>query len=135
MQSEKASRAELRRCRDATEVMFVPSFHRLLHRARESGLRSETRLAIAAGVLAHVRRHIDGAGPGQFARVLAEGSVAEPRFRRLLTIDDPAGLLVPLVRLIRLVDGAAPVENLARDIQFWGDEVKKRWAIAYYENY
>ena len=55
------------------------------------------------------------------------------RFRRLLKISDREELYQPLIRIVRLLGGQANILSLADDIYFWGENVRKNWAYAYYE--
>ncbi|NOZ77780.1 MAG: hypothetical protein GXP48_01115, partial [Acidobacteria bacterium] len=82
-------RAELRRARTLEEVVFVPAFHDLRRRLAGTEWRTVDRLALVAGVLAHVREndhsktfaaHMGTPKPGGSKTPL----VSPPRFRRLL---------------------------------------------------
>ncbi len=132
-------RAQLRRCRSSLEVVACPAFHRLFHRLQPLGRVDGSRLAPAAAVLAHVKGQPEGPGRTSFARTMAsprpggdQPRVSGLRFRRLLALEDREELLVALVRIVRLLDGTAPVVSLADDIYWWGERVKERWAYDYY---
>ncbi len=139
-------RAELRRAQTPEEVFLVPLFPDL--RARLAGTRWSwtERLALVAGVLAHVEAHRDrdeSGHPRTFARQMAAprpgGGAQQPRisparFRRLLRVaDDDLETLFQLVRrAVRLLDGEANVTDLASSLYWWGPDVRKRWALDYY---
>ncbi len=128
LEQDGADRAALRRCSDPVAAMMVPAYHRLYHQCIRSGFKSPERIAVAAAVLSHVRIDVDGRSLAAIAR-----NFSEPRFRRLVTIDDISDLQIALIRAVRMNDSAAPVESLGRDIQFWGNTVKQRWAFDFYE--
>ncbi|MCU7816054.1 MAG: type I-E CRISPR-associated protein Cse2/CasB [Candidatus Thiodiazotropha sp. (ex Rostrolucina anterorostrata)] len=140
LKQDAGGRARLRRCKSPEEVMLEPAFHRLLNRMRpfltsDEPFAPETsymRLAAVAGLLSHVTAN-DG-------RALAE-RMAEPRgnrpllsalrFRRLLKsqFDD---LYPALIRVIRQLDKQASLFDLATSVFYWGDTIRKRWALAYF---
>lgn len=60
--------------------------------------------------------------------------VSGRRFRRLLERESRDDLYRPMIRIIRLLDRRLSVGALARDMYFWGADVRKRWARSYYEN-
>jgi len=131
LERDPAGRSALRRCGDIVSVMMVPAFHRLWWRARDCGFSNANRVAVAAAVLAHVRTN--SAGSDSFPKTLAS-ILSEKRFRRALTIEDTGELLIEMVRFVRFNRGTAPVESLGRDIHWWSDRVKRRWALEYYES-
>jgi len=138
LKDRTGDRALLRRCRSALEVAACPYFHHLYRALQGLGYGNGPQLAPAAAVLAHVRRRPEG-GERSLARMMASPRpgterprVSGLRFRRILVLDNRDDLLMSLVRVVRLLDGAAPVAGLANDIYFWGDAVKERWAYEYY---
>lgn len=137
LDQSRGDRADLRRATTPTEVAFCSAFHRLFNSLRVIASVSPASLAVVAGVLAHVK------SPDMtvtFATQMAapkSGSdrarVSGLRFRRLLKIKERDELHQPLIRVVRLLGGEANILNLADDVYFWGDNVRKNWAYAYYE--
>ena len=133
----RGDRAELRRAATPMEVAFCPAFHRLLQSLRRFSSPAPASLAVAVGVLAHVKENDPG---GVFAVQMARpktesdrARVSGLRFRRLLKVPDREELYQPLIRTVRLLGGQANILSLADDVYFWGDNVRKNWAYAYYE--
>ena len=133
----RGDRAELRRAATPMEVAFCPAFHRLLQSLRRFSSPAPASLAVAVGVLAHIKENDPG---GVFAVQMARpktGSdrarVSGRRFRRLLKVSEREELYQPIIRTIRLLGGQANISSLADDIYFWGENVRKNWAYAYYE--
>ncbi len=133
----RGERAELRRAGTPTEIAFCPSFHRLFHALNKIAPYSSGSLLVVSGVLAHIKEHDDSS---TFAAQMAtpkpgskRAHVSGLRFRRLLKISDRTDLYHPLIRTVHLLGDQANLVNLADDIYFWGDNVRKNWAYAYYE--
>lgn len=140
-------RAELRRARTLEEVFFAPLFHELRRRLSGTGWRDPLRLALVAGVLAHVKEHAHRdarGGEAPFARQMAAAAgpgdrprVSPARFRRLLRVgdapEDRETLFQLVRRAVRLMDGTVNVTSLAESLYWWGPEVRKRWALEYYQ--
>lgn len=133
----RGERAELRRATTPTEVAFCPAFHRLLHSLSRVASPVPASLAVVAGVSAHVKKHD---GDAAFAAQMAtpkpgsdRARVRGLRFRRLLEIADREELYQPLIRTVRLLEGRVNLTSLADGVYFWGDNVRKRWAYAYYQ--
>lgn len=140
LQPDTGGRARLRRCNSPEEVMLEPAFHRLLNRLRpllerdgdeltENDLR---RLAAIAGLLAHVT--------SRDSRTLAERMadmkggrplLSSLRFRRLLR-ERFEDLYPAMIRVVRQLDKKVNLNDLAESVFYWGDKVRKRWAIAYF---
>lgn len=138
---DRGGRAELRRCENAAQVVFVPAFHGLLRALWKAGLsvRPE-RVAAVAGLAAGVKTHVEhprgmaaqlAGGPG------AESGVISPlRFRRLLDADRPDEVYTLLRRFVAQLGGACDLPSLARAAHDWSHEpwLRRDWALAYYEN-
>ena len=138
LEEQRGERAELRRCRSSIEVIFIPSFYRLKVMMPKSV--DAMQLAAVAGVLSHVKAHLDGTVETAelFARPKEGGStprVSEPRFRRLLRVpDNDYDELYPMMtRLLRQVDRKAHLPSLIDGIYWWNQMTKRRWAESYYE--
>lgn len=139
LDKRRGQRAELRRAKTPTEVVCAPAYHRgfaafLATQGYPLGDHDLRRLAPAAGLLAHVTTLAE---QGHFARQLAasqKGSqeVRDQRFKKLMAIDDHDELYVMLRRLIRYFDGHAHMQSLVTGVYFWGDGVKRQWAMNYF---
>ncbi len=146
---DKGSRAELRRCGNLSEVIFVPKFHELRLKLLKCDVKNLESIACIAGLLALVRKH----GPGkvdndvrgleqiiaaQFAEKKSESSksakVSGLRFRRLLKCKTHEELLTGMRRIIHLLDNNVNIFSLAESVYGWtrNDTIKKQWAYAYY---
>jgi CRISPR system Cascade subunit CasB len=140
LKQDTGGRARLRRCKSPEEVMLEPAFHRLLNRMipimkqddQYSEEMSYLRLAAAAGLLSHVTAN----DTKSIAERLAESQGNRPlfsslRFRRLLK--EPFEDLYPsMIRVIRQLDKRASLFDLTNSIFFWGDGIRKRWALTYF---
>jgi CRISPR system Cascade subunit CasB len=136
---DRAAFAELRRCADLFDIVFVPAFGRLRRRMAvaaddEKGLR---KVADIAALLAHVKEDDErrlaralGTAPGQSAD-LDSTTMSPARFRRLLQADEPADRLRRLIRAVKILKGRANVADLADAVWFWGDWMKQDWAFRY----
>jgi CRISPR system Cascade subunit CasB len=140
LQQDSGGRARLRRCKSPEEVMLEPAFHRLLNRMRpllekdnsNSPDAAYLRLAAVAGLLSHVTAR----DSRPLAERMADSKGNRPlfsslRFRRLLKA--PFEEIYPaMIRVIRQLDKTASLSDLANSIFYWGDAVRKRWALAYF---
>ncbi|MBP7229484.1 MAG: type I-E CRISPR-associated protein Cse2/CasB [Moraxellaceae bacterium] len=136
LESDRGARAELRRAHDLTAVTLTAAYQRFYRQMLVAGWSEEAtpwrndRLAVIAGVLAHVKV-LDGR---KLAEILSDGErppFSELRFRRLLeasTLDD---VYLGLRRALPIISYQANIHQLANDLLFWGDKVKKEWAYAY----
>jgi CRISPR system Cascade subunit CasB len=156
LQKNAGARARLRRCRSTVEALAEPAAISLARRVGALSERSRSdehavQTAIdLARVLAHVTTHVGGqrvmqsAGWKQFPGDKREGDagemrpvLSEVRFRRLLTTSDGEPLVAAFVRLVRLLNGAVNVRELANDFRFWGHpevglKIRQKWAFDYY---
>ena len=140
LQHDNGGRARLRRCKSPGEVMLEPAFHQLLKRLAaltekkgdKLGDHDIHRLSIIAGLLAHV----NSGSSRKLAEHMAELKGGRPlvsslRFRRLLR-EPLDGLFPVMIRVIRQLEKSANISDLAESIYYWGDRVRKRWALAYF---
>lgn len=137
LEADKGARAELRRAHDLTAVTLTASYQRFYRQMLAAGWPEDAepwrndRLAAIAGLLAHVKV-LDSR---RLAEILSEGErppFSELRFRRLLeapTLDD---VYLGLRRALPIIANKANIHELATDLLFWGDKVKKQWAYAYH---
>lgn len=136
LQENHGDRAELRRCRNSTEVAFLPAYHRLrLSLGKIAPIKPDD-LAIVAGVLSHVKTpdssHRFSQQMASHKKESDRSRVSGLRFRRLLTIDDPGELYGSIIRIVRLLDGTANIPSLADGLYWWNERTKKTWAFDYY---
>jgi CRISPR system Cascade subunit CasB len=127
-------RAALRRCHAPIDALMLSSTYDLMRRLGWRGERSE-RFAALACVLAHVseddpRRVARAIGRAKFGS--EDALVSEARFRRLLTVDDPADLQTALARIIVHMGNRASVGDLTTSMLFWNDRTRADWAAHYY---
>lgn len=132
----RGERAELRRAADITAVTLTPAFQRFFRLLVKHGFPEQSapwqqdRLAVIAGILAHVRGAVDKRMPE--AMKGDDGPrVSELRFRRLLESPSMDELYIGLRRVLPLIEKKADPNRLAEDIWHWGNRVKKEWAYAY----
>ena len=136
LDDDRGGRAALRRAPDVTTVVLQPAFQRLHQRLLAAGWPDQAwrndSLAAAAGLLSHVREHVEQTLPaGMSQRDGDKPRVSPLRFMRLLESPDTDALFTGLRRTLPLVQHRTDVLALATDVVNWGDEVKKRWAYAY----
>lgn len=137
LESDKGARAELRRSHDLTAVALTAAYQRFYRQMLSAGWPENAepwrndRLAAIAGLLCHVKVQDSRKLPV----ILSEGDrppFSELRFRRLLeapTLDD---VYLGLRRALPIIGHQANIHQLANDLLFWGDKVKKEWAYAYH---
>lgn len=134
---DRAGSAQLRRCKDMLEVVFIPAYQQLRMRLRDKGvMANEERLPAIAGLLAHIKPNHEREPIARQMACTEESAsrppISESRFRRLLRIKDRDQLYQPLVRVIRHLDRRINPLSLARDVYFWDERTRKRWADDYY---
>lgn len=138
----RGDRAELRRCQSLLEVMMTPAYHHVRRRLADAGLKSaegrDDRLALVIGLAAHVNSTFDPAAHHalpRLAEAFSEGekpSISPLRFRQLLGARTDDELFIRLRRVLPLVKERANLFNLANDVFYWGDRVRKRWVYEYH---
>ncbi len=146
LKDDSAGRAELRRCDSVAEVVMTPAFQHLCQRLNHhfnSDNNWQDRLAAIAGLASHLKHDQLGsvlAGGEKRVEKLAEQMadpsgerplVSELRFRRLLQ-RERNDLYAPMIRILRMLKGDANLYGLAESVFYWGNEIKKRWAYAYF---
>ena len=139
LDKNRGSRAELRRAHDLTAIALTGAYQHLYRTLLAFGWPEEDkpenngrneRLAAIAGLLAHVKTQ----GERSLPVIMSEGErppLSELRFRRLLESSSLDEVFIGLRRALPLVAYQANVPELANDVLFWGDSVKKRWAYTY----
>jgi CRISPR system Cascade subunit CasB len=137
LEKRRGDRAELRRAGAIVDVALTPAFQRLYARLdpqRACSAPQQDRLAAVVGLLAHLKVASDKSLPlamSDKADAAAANPVSPLRFKRLLEAPDVDALFVGLRRTLPLVAHKADPLSIARDVFFWGDEVRKRWAYDY----
>lgn len=144
---DRAALAKLRRCSSVVDVLFEPAAQDLARRCGARGGGALERIALVAGVLAHVR--VDGPGlpvARQIGPVDATDSttaLCKPvRFRRLLDMAEFDDCLRGFRRLVALADAEMNVSDLAEAVFLWprpeggdseaADRVRVRWVYEYW---
>jgi len=158
--SHRGELAELRRCKNLAEVLFVPAYHRLSYRVKPLGWKDPISIAAVAGLLAHVkgesgsqRERLDG--PESDDQAASQGNHPEPpktvaglcgtpvkpglgprvselRFQRLVKIKDLHELYPNLLRVIHLAGERVPVADLITSVRYWNRQ-RPEWTSRYYE--
>ncbi|MBI2790384.1 MAG: type I-E CRISPR-associated protein Cse2/CasB [Gammaproteobacteria bacterium] len=137
LENDRATRAELKRAHDLNSIVLTGAFQRFYRYMLASGwpeastANQNDRLAVIAGLLALAKKHDERSLPEAMS-IGEKPSVSELRFRRLLessTIDE---LFVGLRRALPLIENQTNIYELANDVIYWGDHVKKRWAFNYH---
>ncbi len=136
LERNRGERAVLRRCQNLPEVAFVPSYHQLLRALSPHGKVNAERLAIVAGLAAHVKGHNPGVEIAvQMAQTKpggASAAVSGLRFRRVLKIKKKEELFLALGRVVTLLGGTVNLVSLAKSAYEWNDWTRKQWAFNYY---
>jgi len=146
LKNDTASRAELRRCDSVAKVVMTPAFQHLCQQLKPYFANDDNwqdRLAAIAGLASHLKHdHVGSVLDSGEKRVeklveqMAQAAgdrpvVSELRFRRLL-LRERNDLYAPMIRILRMLRGNANLYGLAESIFYWGDNIKKRWAYAYF---
>src|SRR5271157_1906627 len=130
LQHELGDKARLRRCHTPEEVAFEPAFHRLRLRLAPYW-KSPGRVAIIAGVLAHVKKNDHKYLVAEALALGKEGikkpAFSEKRFKRLLKAQSKEDLFESFIRVVKVLAGNVNVVNLATGI-FWWKKQRKIWA-------
>lgn len=140
--------AILRRAKNVDDVMLrSEAYHNLLSRVEpyqsENKNNKEIRyhrikIAIIAGVLSHIKGANSTSASLQLslARLVNEGKSDKSvtyRFKQLIQFTSLEDMYLPLLRMIRLLKCSVSVKDLAEDIYYWSDRIKRKWAQQFYE--
>lgn len=135
--SNRGKISELRRCHTPEEVSLLGVYHDLRIRLAEIGYDDPDRIAMIAGLSAHVRpNNISESLAQQMASTKGEverPQVSELRFRRLLAIGDQTELYQTLIRIIRMLGKEVNLYSLAEVAANWNERTKKQLSSEYYE--
>ena len=138
LEEDHASRAVLRRCATLDAVTLSDAYQRFYRYMLACGWPEDAsewqrdKLAAIAGLLAHVKTDDTQRLPIKMSELTGDRPlVSELRFRGLLKIETIDDLFISLRRTLPLMGYQASVEQLARDVYWWNDDTKKRWAYSY----
>jgi CRISPR system Cascade subunit CasB len=138
LEKDRASRAVLRRCATLDAVTLSDAYQRFYRYMLACGWpenaseRQRDKLAAIAGLLANVKTDDTQRLPIKMSELAGDRPlVSELRFRDLLKIETTDDLFTSLRRILPLIGHQASIEQLARDVYWWGDETKKKWAYSY----
>lgn len=132
LENNKGERAVLRRANSLTEVVFCPSYHRLLRTLRNEGYSvAESRfskLAAIAGLAARIKEDIPGTLGTQMGALKPgdKPTVSELRIRRVLACNDLEELYILLRRALGILGGNASLTGLAATIWQWDSLAEKK---------
>lgn len=145
--ADRASSAILRRCATLDAVALSDSYQRFYRYMlacnawpADAENWQKDKLAAIAGLLAHIKTEGTQRLPIQMSELDGDRpQVSELRFRDLLKIETSDDLFVSLRRVLPLIEkkqNADPnkktnINQLANDVYFWGDDIKKQWAYSY----
>lgn len=142
---DRGARAELRRARSPDHAALVPATIDLVVRLRATPVSEHKgwlpRVPPIAGIAAHLDPNAEArvlsapsssALPKQMAETVgARPRVSELRFRRLLRCSRDE-LYRPMIRVLAQLDGRASVFDVANAVFWWGPQIQKAWAFAYF---
>ena len=149
LKDKKGDRAELRRCKNLSEIQTTSAYQRcywklIEHFSQEQMFPSKEQMAIVIGLAAHIEDNDnekksdqrDNQTHDKFGYQISRGDkpkISELRFRRLLKIKDREKLFHFLIQVIRMLEKKVNMLDLLSIAYFWGDAVKKNLAYKYYE--
>lgn len=132
----RLARAKLRSAESPSEVLAVEAAHTLHAGLRAAGhdlRQTPDRLALVAVALANLKQDDGAEAAARFGTLAGDRPLLAPlRFQGLIRTHEPRALIRPLRRALPQIDHRASVARLARDLLFWGEEVRNRWCFAYY---
>jgi CRISPR system Cascade subunit CasB len=134
---DRATLARLRRCATVAQLMLEPAVITLFRRCGAESERDLPRIALTAGVLAHVRGNDDSV---PVARQVGPDTPDKPetarlkplRFRVLMEAHTGDERLTAFRRLVALADGKLNVADLAAALLAWTEERRRRWVFTYW---
>jgi CRISPR system Cascade subunit CasB len=141
---DRATLARLRRCATVTELMLEPATIVLFRRCAADEHRDLPPIALAAGVLAHVRDD-DSIHPARRVGPKIEGkpdtALLKPlRFRALMEARTADEWLTAFRRLAALAENKALRVNILaealldwREDRAWTDERRRQWVFEYWD--
>lgn len=142
LEQRRGERAQLRRCKSLYDVLLCQGFYRLLDGVQHNHQNAQ-RLALVAGVLAHVKTNVsDSHTLGHWFGVSGKGeqkaAMSGLRFRRLMANPTHEDVYRPLIQSLALIQYKAHIPTLFDDLYFWDAEhrfgTRYRWTREYYRN-
>ena len=139
LDEDRASRAVLTRCASIDEVALSDAYQRFYRYllachawSADAANWQNDKLAAIVGLLALVKTEDTQRLPIKMSELTGDRPlVSELRFRGLLKIETGDDLFVSLRRTLPLIENKANIYLLAKDVYFWGDEIRKDWAYSY----
>lgn len=138
LEDDHASRAVLRRCATLDSVSLSEAYQRFYRYMlacgwpENSGEWQRDKLAAIAGLLAHIKVDDTQRLPIKMSELAGDRPlVSELRFRDFLKIETTDDLFTSLRRALPLIGYQASIEQLAHDVYWWNDNIKKQWAYSY----
>jgi CRISPR system Cascade subunit CasB len=133
---DRGTLARLRRCATPAELMLEPATIILCRGCAAETAHDLPLIALAAGVLAHIRTE-DNLHParsvGPEAPEKPETARLKPlRFRWLMEAAAPDERLIAFRRLVALADRTLSVSHLTDALLDWTEERQRRWVFAYW---
>jgi CRISPR system Cascade subunit CasB len=150
LNTHKSDRAEIRRCKNLSEVELTSAYQRFYWRFLKEfkedlnffPSKEKTALIVALAVYvsenkSHYKNEEDELERiDYFAYQISRGEkpkLSELRFRRLLHIEDREKLFRFLIQVIRLLDRKVNLLDILKIAFYWNDNTKKSLAYKYYE--
>ena len=143
LKDDRGARAELRRAKSPEDVALIPAAIDLVTRLETTPIKSHggwtERIPPIAGLAAHLDPDAEQAVlhdtttlPARMARLQGDRPVvSQLRFRRLLRTPR-AELYRSMIRILALLDHQANLYELAESMFWWGPNIQKKWAFAYF---
>lgn len=131
---DRAAIARLRHAASPLEAAEEEATITLVRRL-DGGIESLERIAVCAGVLAHVRTDDDATVARRIGRTgdpEKRAKMSRLRFRRLIQADTAEDVFVQFRRLVALADRKVNVEDLAAALLDWSDRRKRDWIFRYH---
>lgn len=138
LEEDRATRAMLRRCATIDEIVLCPAYQRFYRYMLACGWPLDAdewqrdKLAAIAGLVAWIK--LDSAHDLPYQMSEQDGDrpvLSELRFRALLKLEHTDELFAGLRRALPVIGHQASVIQLAKDVYWWGDGIKKHWAYNY----
>lgn len=141
LRDDRGGAARLRRCATVAEAMQEPATLMLFRLTGRQHAYQLPRTAMAASVLAHVRKDTSIERPVlTTARLIGPESLERPetalvkplRFRRLMEAGDEDERLTVFRRLVAITRGELPIPDLAEALLSWTDTRRRNWVLQYW---
>ena len=134
----RAALARLRRCASVTAAMEEPVTFDLYRRCGGAWPADLVAAALAAAVLAHVRK--DEPEQRSIARRIGPTDINDPasalvkplRFRRLMEAETEEERLIAFRRLAGITGHTLNIRDLSRALLNWSEESRRRWVYDYW---